>query len=118
MTNPPTIDRRDVAHNTNPVGGQAHVEQIDKPNRAAPLDPKADKLPAGGNDAGVSGVPRAARNDLPDTGMPDQVPPARSGQSADPAEPPSPTDTNPGRLDQIRAEGRDTAHVQSPRPRQ
>lgn len=41
MTNPATIDRRDVAPTTNPIGGQAHVEQIDKPNRATPLDPKA-----------------------------------------------------------------------------
>lgn len=78
MTNPTTVDRRDVAHPTNPLGAQDHVEEIDKASH---------------------------------------VPPARSGQSADPAEPPAPEDTNPGRLDQIRAEGRKTAHVQSPVPR-
>lgn len=114
MTNPATIDRRDVAHATNPIGDKGHVEQTDKPDRATPLDRKAARLPAGGSDAGVSGMPSAARNDLPDSGMRDDVPPARNGQSKNPAEPPAAVDTNPGRLDQIRAEGRDTAHVQSP----
>lgn len=117
MTNPATIDRRDVAHTTNPIGDKAHVEQTDKPDRATPLERKTASLPAGGSDAGVSGMPSAARNDLPDSGMRDDVQPARSGQSANPAEPPAPVDTNPGRLDQIRAEGRDTAHAQSTLPR-
>ena len=115
MNNPSTIDRRDVALPTNPVGEHEHIEQVDKPNRSQPLDPKAAKLPAGGNDAAVTGMPQSARTDLPDMGLPHGVPPARSGQSAEEAEPAAPDETNPGRLDQIRAEGRNTAHVQTPR---
>ena len=116
MNNPRTIDRRDVAHSTNPVGGQEHIEQIDKPNRAEPLDPKAAKLPLGGSDAAVTGMPRETLNDQPDAGMPHRVPPVRSGQSGEEVQAAAPHRANPGRMDQIRAEGRDTVHVQSPRP--
>lgn len=116
MNNPPTIDRRDVVNSTNPVDGHEHVEEIDKPNRAQPLDPGAAKLPAGGSDAAVTGMPREAMTEQPDAGMPHRVPPARSGQSAEEVQAAAPDSTNPGRLDQIRAEGRDTVHVQSPRP--
>lgn len=28
MSNPSTIDRRDIAHTTNPIGGQGHIEEI------------------------------------------------------------------------------------------
>jgi hypothetical protein len=115
MTNPSTIDRRDVSHATNPIGGQGHVEETDKANASRPLDPGAAKLPLGGNDAALSGMPEEAR-DPSDSGMAEGVPPARGGQSANPAVPPAPEDTNPGRLDQVRAEGRKTAQVQSPLP--
>jgi len=70
MTNPTTIDRRDVAHATNPLGGQPHVEQIEKANFGSR---KASK--AGGSHGAV------------------------------PVEPPAPEDTNPARLDEIRAKG-------------
>ena len=116
MTNPKTIDRRDVGHATNPIGGKEHIEEVEDASLAEPLDPKAAKLPAGGSDAASTGMPRGARNDLPDTGMPHHVPPARSGQSADEAQPVAPDRSNPGRLDQVRADGRKTAHAQSPRP--
>lgn len=112
MNNPKTIDRRDVTHATNPIGGSDHIEET---NLAGPLDPKAAKLPAGGNDADVTGMPRGARNELPDAGMPHKMPPARSGMSTEDVRPAAPDQTNPGRLDQIRAEGRDTVRVQSPR---
>lgn len=29
MTNPSTIDRQDVAHQTNPMAGKEHIEQTD-----------------------------------------------------------------------------------------
>jgi len=116
MNNPRTIDRRDVAHSTNPVAGQEHIEEIDKPNRAQPLAPAAAKLAAGGRDAAVTGMPREALNEQPDAGMPHRVPPARSGQSSEEVQAAAPDKSNPGRMDQIRADGRDTVHVQSPRP--
>lgn len=119
-SNPTPIDRRDVAHSTNPIGGQTHIEEIDKPNRADPLDAEADKLPAGGSDAAVTGMPQGARDDLPGAGLPRDVPPARTGRSGEEVRPAAPDEANPGanpgRLDQLRAEGRDTTHVQSPRP--
>lgn len=46
MTNSRTVDRRDVAHPTNPVGGQEHIEQINKPNLADPIDLGAARLSA------------------------------------------------------------------------
>lgn len=113
MTNPKTVDRRDVAHPTNPIGGHEHVEET---NLAGPLDPKAAKLPAGGTDAAVTGMPREALNAQPDAGMAHKIPPARSGQSGEEVKPAVPDKDNPGRMDQIRADGRDTVHVQSPRP--
>ena len=113
MTNPKTVDRRDVAHPTNPIGGHDHVEET---NLAGPLDPKAAKLPAGGTDAAVTGMPREALNAQPDAGMPHRIPPARSGQSGEDVQPAVPDKDNPGRMDQIRANGRDSVHVQSPRP--
>jgi len=116
MNNPSTVDRRDVSHATNPIGGQTQVEEIEKANASRPLDAKAAKLPAGGADAALSGMPRAATDDLPEAARPDKAPPARSGKSSNPSEPPAPEDTNPGRLDQIRAEGHKAARVQSPLP--
>jgi hypothetical protein len=114
MTNPRTIDRRDVAHTTNPVGEHEHIEEIDKPNRARPLDATAAKLPAGGGDAAVTGMPRETLNEQPGAGMPHKIPPAKSGQSAEEATPATPNQSNPGRLGQT--DGGETAHVQSPRP--
>ena len=116
MTNPKTIDRRDVSPATNPVAGHDHIEDAEGTSLAKPLNPKAAKLPAGGSDAAVTGMPRGARNELPDAGMPHNVPPARSGQSADEAQPVAPDSSNSGRLDQNRVDGRETAHVQSPHP--
>lgn len=113
MTNPKTIDRRDVSHATNPLGGHDHVEET---NLAGPLDPKAAKLPSGGGDAAVTGMPREALTDQPGAGMLHKIPPARSGKSGEGVQPAVPDKSNPGRLDQIRANGRDTVHVQSPRP--
>ena len=113
MNNPKTIDRQDVAHSTNPIGGHEHVEET---NLAGPTDPKADKLPVGGTDAAVTGMPREALNAQPDAGMSHKIPPARSGQSGEDVKPAAPDQSNPGRMDQIRADGRDTVHVQSPRP--
>jgi hypothetical protein len=46
MNNASTIDRRDVSHATNPIGGQGHIEEIEKPNAPTPLD--AEKRPRGG----------------------------------------------------------------------
>ena len=43
MTNPTTIDRRDVAHTTHPIGRRGYVEEINTSNAAALLD-DADRL--------------------------------------------------------------------------
>jgi hypothetical protein len=89
MTNPTTVDRRDVAHPTNPIGGHAQVERED-PGR--PLDADADKLPAGGQGAAIRGIPRGSKPDDDDDdsgGLAGNIPPARSGQAAaeeDPAD--------------------------------
>lgn len=99
MSNPQTIDRRDVAHATNPVGGHEHIEEIDRPNRAKPLDAKAAKLPAGGSDFAGAGVPQETLNEQPDAAVPHKIPPARSGQSGEEAKPAAPDESNPGRLD-------------------
>lgn len=99
MSNPPTIDRRDVAHATNPVGGQEHIEEIDRPNRAKPLDIKAAKLPAGARHAAVTGMPRETLSEQPDAAVPHTIPPARSGQSSEEAKPAASDESNPGRLD-------------------
>jgi len=83
MTNPTTIDRRDVAHPTNPIGGHTHIEEDDL---GTPLDADADKLPAGGQGAAIRGVPQGANPDDAagddDSGLPGNVPPARSGQAS------------------------------------
>jgi len=82
MTNPTTIDRRDVAHPTNPIGGHTHIEEDDL---GTPLDADADKLPAGGQGAAVPGVPQGATPGTAgddDGGLAGNVPPARSGQAS------------------------------------
>jgi hypothetical protein len=88
MTNPTTIDRRDVAHPTNPIGGHPQIEQEDL---GKPLDADADRLPAGGQGAAVSGTPGSGNpNDAADEryeGLPRGVPPARSGQASAEQEP-------------------------------
>ncbi|UVC10989.1 hypothetical protein IHQ71_10615 [Rhizobium sp. TH2] len=80
MTNPRTIDRRDVAHQANPVGDHEAIEE--------------------------------ARSNLAD--LPPGVPPARSGRAQTVVDPAEPDNDNPGRMDQKRATGRDSVHVQSP----
>jgi hypothetical protein len=115
MTNPTTIDRRDVAHSTNPVGGQDHIEEIEKPNRADKIDPDAARVPAGGGAGTVTGVSPSARDDLPDIGLPDDGPPVRSGMGGEDRLAPETDKANPGRLDQSRVEGRQTARMKSPR---
>lgn len=119
MTNPPTTDRRDVAHPTNPIGGHENIERdISKPNLSPPLDKDAAKLPAGGNESAIGGVPGGAKPDERQSdvygGLPRDVPPARSGQSQVNVQPAQPNSENPRRMDQERADGRDTVHVQSP----
>jgi hypothetical protein len=83
MNNPPTIDRRDVAHPTNPLTSDTQIEQQDL---GQPLDSDADKLPPGGQGAAIRGIPKGANpNDPGDDGlggMPHDVPPARSGQAS------------------------------------
>jgi|EndMetStandDraft_4_1072995.scaffolds.fasta_scaffold20003_6 hypothetical protein len=59
MSNPSTVDRRDVAPTTNPLSGKKEIEQdIDL---AQPLDKDADQLPAAGRIANSGSDP--------DTGM-------------------------------------------------
>jgi hypothetical protein len=110
MTNSKTIDRADVAHPTNPIGGNGHIEEA-RTTLAEPLDPDAAKLPAGGGDAAVTGMPRSVREDLPDIGLPDGVPPARTGPSGDTADAPQerserqhPEGEDPERRDNTRLE--------------
>jgi hypothetical protein len=118
MTNPRTIDRRDVEPSTNPVGDFEKIEEA-KTNLAEPLDKNAAKLPAGGNESSITGVPGSVKPDEMRSdvygGLPRGVPPARSGQSQTDVEPAEPDKDNPGRMDQKRAAGRDTVHVQNPR---
>jgi hypothetical protein len=116
MTNPKTIDRRDVSHATNPIGGHDHIGEVADTSLGEPLTPKSAEFPIGGNGAAVTGMPRGARNEQPNSGTPRNVPPAPSGKSADEARPVAPAKSNPGRLDQVSADGHKIAHVQSPRP--
>ena len=119
MTNPATTDRRDVAPHTNPIGGHDNIEKDAKSNLAEPLNKGAAKMPAAGRDSQISGVPQGATSGEAPTdvygGLPHGVPPARSGQSQENVQPAAPRGDNPGRMDEQRAEGRDTVHVQSPR---
>jgi hypothetical protein len=119
MTNPTTTDRRDVAHATNPLGGDGNIEKEAKTNLAEPLDGNADKLPPAGAESRIRGMPAGAKPGDVQTdgigGMPHDVPPARSGQSQEDVQPAAPDEDNPRRMDQQRADGRDTVHVQSPR---
>jgi hypothetical protein len=109
MSNPRTIDRRDVSHPTNPIGGHDHIEEANA-NLSGSLDPKTAKLRAGAGDAAATNMPLGAWNDLPDAGMPHKVPPARSGQGGQEAHAAAPGESNPQRMD------RSTVNVQSPRP--
>jgi hypothetical protein len=88
MTNPTTIDRRDVAHPTNPIGGHTQIEEDDL---GQPLDADADKLPAGGQGAAIRGVPGGGNpNDAADErfgGLPRGMPPARTGRASAEQEP-------------------------------
>jgi hypothetical protein len=100
MTNPTTVDRRDVAHPTNPIGDHTHIEEEDL---GQPIDADADKLPAGGQDATIRGIPGGGNpNDSADDrygGLPRGVPPARSGQASaeqEPAEPRGQTSNSGG----------------------
>ena len=120
MTNPSTTDRRDVAHPTDPIGGHEMIEKDRaKSGLGEPLDTDAAKMPIAGRASQIGGVPQGAKPEERQTdaytNLPDGVPPARSGQSGKQAEPASPTAENPERMDQQRADGRETAHVQSPR---
>lgn len=67
MSNPTTIDRRDVAHPTNPIGGHDHVEENDL---GQPLDPKAAKMPAAGDSAALHGIPADVLGPQRDAGGP------------------------------------------------
>ncbi|MDB5526818.1 MAG: hypothetical protein JWM58_4581 [Rhizobium sp.] len=83
MTNPTTIDRRDVANPTNPVSGNTAIENHDL---GQPLDADADPLPAAGQGSSISGVPGGGNpNDATsDTygGLQRGIPPARSGKAS------------------------------------
>ena len=46
MSNQQTLDRRDVAHPTNPIGGQALIEQIEEASPSEDRESKrTDSLP-------------------------------------------------------------------------
>lgn len=83
MSNPTTVDRRDVAHPTNPIGDASRIEQQDL---AQPLDAEADSLPAAGKASSIRGIPSGNNpNDSADDRFGEQsrdVPPARSGKAS------------------------------------
>lgn len=115
MTNPKTIDRPDVAHPTNPIGGSIHVEE-DQTNFAGPVDADASKLPAVGPQGEVGEVPNAVQDELPDVGLPDGIPTVQLGMGGQKDHAPQPEDANPQRLENGGPGAKSAARMQTIRP--
>ena len=112
MTNPRTVDQPDVAHPTNPVGGNQHVEK-ERSKLARPLGTDTDRLPEGGADVATIRMPQAAQLDLPDVGLPDDAQTARTGKSGKDDHAPAADPGNPQRSGGM--EQPDAARLQGPR---
>lgn len=59
MNNPQTVDRRDVAHPTNPIGGHEHVEALRKGDGAKPRDQDIDNTRTAAEKDVKPAMPRA-----------------------------------------------------------
>lgn len=115
MTNPKTIDRLDVAHPTNPIGGSIHVEE-DRMNLAGRVDADASKLPAAVPEGGVGGVPNSVRDELPDVRLPDGSPTVQLGMGGQKDHAPQPEGANPQRLENGGPGATSAARMQIIRP--